>query len=342
MKESTRNRKPTPLLSVENLYAHLPTSRGVVHAVDGVSFSIDQGKTLGVVGESGSGKSIMCRALLGLLPPGALMPGEVRIRFDGQDLNGLSEKELRRIRGKEIAMIFQDPMTSLNPVMTVGGQVAESLRHHLKTKRKQARERAVELLRIVGVPTPEERVDQYPHQLSGGLRQRVAIAIALACEPKLLIADEPTTALDVTVQADILDLLAREQARRDMAMILITHDLGVAASRTHEIAVMYAGKIVERSSTSELFSGTRMPYTRALMDAIPRLVDPPHTRLKTIDGQPPDLIHPPRGCRFAPRCQRAEPRCEKKEPALVGRNGCGHRTHWFACWRPISVGGAAL
>ncbi len=337
MKEPSRGRKRESLLSVENLYAHLPTSRGVVRAVDGVSFSVEQGRTMGVVGESGSGKSIMCRALLGLLPPGAVMPGKARIRFDGRDLAGLSEKSLRRVRGKEIAMIFQDPMTSLNPVMTVGGQVAESLRHHLKTKRKEARERAVELLRIVGVPTPERRAGQYPHQLSGGLRQRVAIAIALACEPKLLIADEPTTALDVTVQADILDLLEKEQSRRDMAMILITHDLGVAASRTHEIAVMYAGKIVERSTTSELFRDTRMPYTRSLMDAIPRLADPPHTRLKTITGQPPDLIHPPGGCRFAPRCRIAEPRCREKEPALVGQNGSSHR---FACWRPIPVKGA--
>ncbi|MCP4693720.1 MAG: ABC transporter ATP-binding protein [Desulfobacterales bacterium] len=328
----------TPLLSVKNLYAHLPTGRGVVRAVDGVSFSIEQGKTLGVVGESGCGKSIMCRALLGLLPPGAMVPGEARIRFDGRDLNGLPEKQLRRIRGKEIAMIFQDPMTSLNPVMTVGRQVAESLSHHLKMKRKKARERTIALLGMVGVPMPEERVDQFPHQLSGGLRQRVAIAIALACEPRLLIADEPTTALDVTVQADILDLLSREQARRRMAMILITHDLGVAAGRTHEIAVMYAGKIVERASTPALFSGARMPYTRALMDAIPRLADPPHTRLKTINGQPPDLIHPPAGCSFAPRCREAEPRCREKEPVLVGRNGSRGR---FACWRPVPLEGAA-
>ncbi len=231
----------TPLLQVENLHTHFLTKRGLVRAVDGVSFNLKQGMTLGLVGESGCGKTILCRTLMALLPPSAKISDNARILFNGHDLRHLDEKSLRAIRGREVAMIFQDPMTSLNPVMKVGAQISETLIHHLGTSKQEARERGIKLLRAVGISAPERRIDEYPHQLSGGIRQRVAIAIALACEPKLLIADEPTTALDVTVQSGILDLLQEQQRERDMSMILITHDLGVVAGRTDEIAVMYAG-----------------------------------------------------------------------------------------------------
>ena len=320
-----------PLLIVKNLKTHLPTDRGLVRAVDGVSFSLDRGKTLGIVGESGSGKSMLCRTILGLLPRAAIVSRDVSIRFDGREISQLPEKGLNRLRGLEIAMIMQDPMLSLNPTMTAGTQIAESLTYHLGMKRKPARERAIELMKSVGIPMPDRRVDQYPHQLSGGLRQRVAIAIALACEPKLLIADEPTTALDVTVQAEVLDLLQHLQEDLNMAMILITHDLGMVAGRAHDTAVMYAGKIVEQAQTPELFSHMRMPYTRALMESIPRLDDRPHTRLRTISGQPPDLIDPPPGCRFARRCELAAGRCFEEEPPFEAHDGPGHL---FACWYP--------
>ena len=331
-----------PLLQVENLHTHFQTERGLVRAVDGVSFSLDQGVTLGLVGESGCGKTILCRTLMGLLPPSARVSEDACILFNGHDLRGLDEKAMRAIRGREVAMIFQDPMTSLNPVMKVGAQISETLIHHLGTSKPDARARGIELLRAVGISAPERRIDEYPHQLSGGIRQRVAIAIALACEPKLLIADEPTTALDVTVQSGILDLLREQQRERNMSMILITHDLGVVAGRTDEIAVMYAGKIVERSTTKDLFGNTRMPYTQALMQSIPQLDHPAHRRLKTISGQPPNLIYPPPGCRFAPRCSRAEAQCRDEEPVLASDgadSGDGGVDHSFACWHP--VGGAA-
>jgi len=323
-----------PLLAVERLQTHFQTDRGLVRAVDGVDFTLEQGVTLGLVGESGCGKTILCRTLMGLLPPSAKIPDDAVVRFDGNDLRKLNEKALREIRGKDIAMIFQDPMTSLNPVMTVGAQISESLRLHLGYSKRDAHARSVELLRAVGIPAPQRRVDEYPHQLSGGIRQRVAIAIALACEPKLLIADEPTTALDVTVQSGILDLLQREQGERNMSMILITHDLGVVAGRTDEIAVMYAGKMVERASTRDVFHDTRMPYTRALIDSIPVLDQPAHTRLSTIPGQPPNLIYPPAGCRFAPRCNRVQERCRSEEPAL---SATVPSHHLFACWHPVKV-----
>ena len=323
-----------PLLAVENLRARLSTHRGYVRAVDGVSFILEQGKSLGLVGESGCGKSMLARALMGLLPQGSVVSQDSKIAFQGLNLLGLPANQLRRIIGKEMTMIFQDPMTALNPVIKVGQQIAEVLIHHLKVDKQTARNRALELLEQVDVPLPERRLDQYPHQLSGGLRQRVAIAISLACEPQLLIADEPTTALDVTVQAGILDLLARLAKEKEMAIILITHDLGVVAGRTDETAVMYAGKIVEKAPTHDLFNHMAMPYTQALMDAIPRLSNPTHTRLQAIGGQPPDLVDLPTGCRFSPRCLRVEPRCQSKEPILRNING---KNHWFACWYPLKT-----
>ncbi len=326
-----------PLLVVEDLRAHFQTERGVVRAVDGVSLSLMAGRTLGLVGESGCGKSVFMRALLGLLPRSAHVAG-ARVRLEGRALDVRDERQMRRVRGRQIAMIFQDPMSTLNPVMKVGRQIGESLALHLGLHGWAARRRAGELLAAVGISMAERRLHQYPHQLSGGIRQRVAIAIALAGEPKLLIADEPTTALDVTVQAEILDLLQRQQEQRRMAMILITHDLGVVAGRADEIAVMYAGKIVERAPTAALFSNMRMPYTEALMNSIPRLEDPPHTRLQAIAGRPPDLIAPAAGCRFAPRCPLCHERCRAEEPPLATD---GRPDHAFACWTPVGRAEAA-
>lgn len=319
------------MLSVEDLCVSFSTPRGTVHAVDGVSFSLETGKTLGIVGESGCGKSMLCRCLLRLLPPSALVPKEGKVVFDGVNLLALEEKKIRQIRGREIAIVLQDPLSSLHPLMKIGRQIAEPLIHHIGIHPEEARLKAVELLSAVGIPAPAERADQFPHHLSGGMRQRVAIAIALACQPRLLVADEPTTALDVTVQAEILDLLAQLQRSHRMAMILVTHDLRVAAGRTHETAVMYAGKIVERAPTEKLFDRSRMPYTRALLAAIPRLKNQAHTPLPVIQGQPSDPISRPLGCRFAPRCPKAMPRCQEEEPPLRS-NGLGR--HWFACWYP--------
>ena len=323
-----------PLLRVRNLGTRFRTEHGWLRAVDGVSFDLPAGKTIGIVGESGSGKSVLSRTVMGLLPSNADVAPEAEVIFEGRDLRKLSERELRQVRGREVAMIFQDPMTSLNPVMPIGKQIAESAIHHLGLNKSQARDLAIELLREVGIPLPEQRVDEYPHQLSGGMRQRVAIAIALACQPKLLIADEPTTALDVTVQAEILDLLRREQIDRNMSMILITHDLGVVAGRTDIVGVMYAGQIVEQAETQDLFLNMRMRYTEALLNSIPKLEDDPHTRLETVGGRPPDLVTPPPGCRFAPRCQYADDKCQREKPALsVGE---GLVNHAFACWHPMS------
>lgn len=321
-----------PLLEVKDLQALLPTRRGIVKAVDKVSLVLNPGRTLGIVGESGCGKSMLAKAIMGLLPARSIVPTESIVNFQGQNLVRMKKTQKRRIIGREIAMIFQDPMTSLNPVMKVGRQISEVLCHHLKVSKQTAHRRAITLLDLVGIPMANRRADQYPHQLSGGLRQRVAIAIALACGPKLLIADEPTTALDVTVQAAILDLLASLQQEKQMAMILITHDLGVVAGRTDEAAVMYAGKIVEHAATNELFKQMRMPYTHALMAAIPRLVNRPHTRLLAINGQPPDMVDMPPGCRFASRCWKKQPLCIESEPALKRINGRGHR---LACWYPL-------
>ena len=320
------------LLRVENLKVYLPTDRGIARAVDGVTFELNRGKTLGIVGESGCGKSILCRTLLGLLPASAILGENSGVIYNGEDLVGLSEKAYNKIRAVEMAMIFQDPLSSLNPFMAIGRQITETLIFHEKMKPDDARHLALELLQSVGVPSPVQRVDHYPHQLSGGMRQRVAIAIALACEPKLLIADEPTTALDVTVQEGILDLLCRLQAEREMAMILVTHDLNIAASRAHEIAVMYAGKIVEQAPAATLFGNIYMPYTKALTDSIPSLESPPHTRLNSINGQPPNLRNPITGCAFAPRCSRARKQCYTESPPLLPGPD---QHHLVACWYPL-------
>ena len=310
----------TPLLEVRDLATHFFTREGVVRAVDGVSFSVDRGRTLGLVGESGSGKSVTALSIIGLIPqpPARIVGGEVV--FDGRDLTTLSERELEDVRGKRIAMIFQDPMTSLNPTLTIGTQLLETIRRHLHLPKREARRRAIELLDEVGLPNPETRLDDYPHRLSGGMRQRVMIAMAVSCEPDLLIADEPTTALDVTVQAQVLDLLDELRTQHDMAMIVITHDMGVIAEVADEVVVMYAGQIVEQAPVTELFARPEHPYTEALLGALPQLEDDTARtgRLTAIPGRPPDLVDPPEGCRFAARCPYANEfdGCATHMPAL--------------------------
>jgi peptide/nickel transport system ATP-binding protein len=320
------------LLSIEDVSVDLPTPRGNLRAVDRVDLTVGAGRTLGVVGESGCGKTMLSRAVLQLLPKKAKLSG--RVMFDGQDLARLPPEKLRKLRGRSLAVVFQDPMTSLNPVLTIGTQLMETLQEHLELDMAAARQRSVDLLAAVGIPAPEQRLMQYPHQLSGGMRQRVAIAIALSCEPKLLIADEPTTALDVTIQAQILDLLAREQRRRHMAMILITHDLGVVAGRTDEVAVMYAGRVVERAPTPALFKKMRMPYTEALLAAIPKIDAAPHASLPAISGRPPDPTRPLPGCSFAPRCRYADARCQTEKPSLSEAES---RDHLYACFHPVET-----
>jgi oligopeptide/dipeptide ABC transporter ATP-binding protein len=324
----------TPLLEVSELATHFHTARGIVRAVDGVSFSIARGETLGIVGESGSGKSVLSRTIIGILAKDGSVTNSGRVTFEGRDLLKLSEPEMRDVRGKDIAMVFQDPMSSLNPVKRIGAQIGEVLTRHLGLRGRAADRRSMELLTSVGIPSPAERLHQYPHQLSGGMRQRVAIAIALACEPKLLIADEPTTALDVTIQAQILDLLRRQQIAHNMTMILISHDLGVVAGHTDAVAVMYAGQIVERAPTRSLFRDCRMPYTEALIRSAPSLPDPPHTRLRAISGRPPDMVQPPDGCRFSPRCDHATDLCRASRPSLSAQ---ADPAHLFACWHPVGV-----
>jgi oligopeptide/dipeptide ABC transporter ATP-binding protein len=320
------------LLDVEDLATHFVTPRGLVRAVDGVSFSLDRGRTLGLVGESGCGKSVLSRSIMGLLPGNVERHGSVT--FDGQRLDQLGPADLRSYWGTQIAMVFQDPMTSLNPVMRIGRQITEPLRFHFDMDRREAEKIALELLASVNIPEPARRMRQYPHELSGGMRQRVVIAIALACGPNLLFADEPTTALDVTVQAQILDLLLTQQRERDMAMVLVTHDLGVVAGHTDEVAVMYAGQIVEQAPTRTLFSSMRMPYTAALVESIPRLEHASHTRLNVIAGRPPDLLDPPAGCRFAPRCPYAQDRCREEQPPLLEADEPGHV---YRCWYPVGT-----
>ena len=324
-----------PLLVVENFSVRFRTRRGLVRAVEGVSFELHKGKTLGIVGESGCGKTVLSRSIMGLLhDPKVERSG--RVLFEGRDVTELSRRQGRSIRGTEMAMVFQDPMTSLNPVMKVGKQITEGMKAHLGLTAEQRIESAVRLLRSVGIPSPERRMEQYPFELSGGMRQRVTIAIAMACNPKLLLADEPTTALDVTIQAQILNLLDVEKRDRNMGMILVTHDLGVVAGRTDEIIVMYAGQVVERAPTAELFSAIRHPYTEALLRSIPKLDEPSGTPLEAIGGRPPALHAIPPGCRFAPRCPYAQPRCFDQEPPLMSHPSVS-AAHTFACWYPVGV-----
>ncbi|HEV7796743.1 MAG TPA: ABC transporter ATP-binding protein [Pyrinomonadaceae bacterium] len=311
------------LLEVKNLRTHFPTRAGLVRAVNGVSFHLDSGELLGLVGESGCGKSITALSIMRLIaPPGKIVGGE--ISFDGKDLLKLSDAEMRQIRGDDIAMIFQDPMTSLNPVFTVGEQIAEALRLHRKLSRKAARAAAIEAMREVSIPDPARRVDEYPHQLSGGMRQRVMIAMALACNPKLLIADEPTTALDVTIQAQILELLDELRRNRELAVLLITHDLGVVAEVADRVAVMYTGRIVEESPVEELFARPKHPYTEGLLRSVPKLTSAAvakKERLETIEGTVPSPTELPSGCHFAPRCPYRLPRCTEEEIPLYDLEG---------------------
>ncbi|MER7005476.1 ABC transporter ATP-binding protein [Dactylosporangium sp. NPDC000555] len=323
----------TPLLEVRDLRLSYRTERGLVRAVDGVSLTVDRGETLGLVGESGCGKTAFARAVMGLVPASAAERGG-SVVFEGEDLLTLDDKAMRKMMGAQIAMVFQSPLTSLNPVMRIGTQIIESLRLHRSLTKAEARATAADLLRSVHIADPGGTLRRYPHQLSGGMRQRVIIAIALACGPKLLLADEPTTALDVTVQAQILDLLAELRRERGMATVLVSHDLGVVATRTDRIAVMYAGKIVEYGPTPALFHQTRMPYTKALLGSIPRLDAKGRRPLNTIPGRPPSLLEPGPGCRFAPRCAYAQPRCLAEEPPLRDSSTPGH---YFACWNPIGT-----
>lgn len=328
---TTRQLDGGPLLEVTDLVTHFRTARGLVRSVDGVSFTLERGKALGIVGESGSGKTVLSRSIMGLLPKlNTERSGSVL--FEGREIVDLALKERRRIWGAEMSMIFQDPMTSLNPVMRIGKQIGESLRLHLGLSRKAARETALRLLQDVRIPEPHKRLDQYAFELSGGMRQRVMIALAMACGPTLLFADEPTTALDVTVQAQILELIGLQRRERNMSVILVTHDLGVVAGHTDEIMVMYAGRMVEKAPTKVLFASMKMPYTEALLHSIPKIDDPSHTRLNVIPGRPPDLVNPPAGCSFAPRCAFAQDRCRQQAPPLITAE---HPEHVYACWYPV-------
>ena len=342
--KSQTNAANEVLLSVGDLRTYFFTRQGLVKAVDGVSFDLERGETLAIVGESGCGKSITALSLMRLVPdpPGRIVAGS-RVVLDGVDLLGLSEPEMRRVRGNDISMIFQEPMTSLNPVMTVGTQIGEVLRLHQGLSSKEAEEKAVEMLRLVKIPLPEQRVKEYPHQLSGGMRQRVMIAIALACNPKVLIADEPTTALDVTIQAQILDLIVELQKKLGTAVILITHDLGVVAETAQRVIVMYAGRKVEEATVEELFARSLHPYTHGLMASIPRLDlirgadDSSPKRLQEIPGIVPPLYALPKGCVFAPRCALADDHCRENYPSYEEKAP----DHWVACWKADLVAGGS-
>ena len=319
-----------PLLEISDLRTEIKLKQAVVHAVDGVSIHVEAGETLGIVGESGCGKTMTALSIMNLLPVGGHIVGG-SIRLNGDEISNLDDEAMRDIRGNEIGMIFQDPLTSLNPTMTVGRQIAETVILHREVTKEQAFDRAVEVLDLVGMPKARERIGDYPHQFSGGMRQRVMIAMALACEPKLLIADEPTTALDVTIQKQILELIDDLRRRLGMSVILVTHDLGVIAGRADRVAVMYAGEIAETTATGTLFANPRHPYTEALFNALPDKAAERQERLYSIPGAPPDLTHPPAGCRFAPRCRHVQDRCRQEEPRLLGESP----DHRFACFYPV-------
>ena len=322
---------PDKLLVVKDLATTFNTSAGPLPAVGGVSFDLNKNETLGIVGESGSGKTVLARTIMGLQPrTNVTVTGSVLL--NGHEMVGVSESEKRKYWGTEVAMVFQDPMTSLNPVMRIGKQIDESLRVRLGMSKDAAKARAIELLELVGIPSPQQRYRAFPGQLSGGMRQRVVIATALACSPKLLMADEPTTGLDVTIQAQILNLLEDLKEQFHMSVVLITHDLGVVATRTSRIVVMYAGRVVEIGTTREVFTNHRMPYTRALLESSPKVSNPSHTRLVTIPGRPPNLLKLSLGCSFAPRCAYATNQCHQQRPELQSAEDPGHS---FACWNPL-------
>jgi oligopeptide/dipeptide ABC transporter ATP-binding protein len=323
--------RTVPLLEVRDLRVRFRRHGRVVDAVNGLGYRLAAGRMLAIIGESGSGKTVSSRALMGLLPPTSTVTGSAR--FDGTELVGLPERAMRRLRGSEIGMVFQDPSRSLNPTMRIGTQVTEAVRAHAEVDRRTAHDRAVELLRLVRLPAAERRFFEYPHQLSGGMRQRVMIAIALAARPRLLIADEATSALDVTTQGQIMELLLELQQRLGMAIIMISHDLGLAASYAQDVIVMYAGRAVEYAPASTLFAHVRMPYTRALLGSIPRLDREPHAPLPVTPGQPPDLTALPVGCPFAPRCAHADEQCAVDPPFAEHEPG-----HWWACWHPVTDG----
>ena len=326
------SRPGEPLLVVDDLRVRFTRGERRINAVNGLSYELRPGQLLAIIGESGSGKSVSSRALMGLLPGTAQVTGS--IQFDGRELIGLPEKDMRSLRGGDIAMVFQDPTRSLNPTMRVGVQITEAIRAHSDMDKKAANARAVELLRLVRLPVPERRFHEYPHQLSGGMRQRVMIAIALAGNPRLLIADEATTALDVTTQAQIMELLVELQKRLGMAVIMISHDLGLAASYAEDVLVMYAGRAVEHAPARRLFGHVRMPYTQALLGAIPALEREPHSLLPVTPGQPPDMSALPKGCPFRPRCPKATEKCVDRPPFVEHEP-----EHWWACWHPIQDAG---
>jgi oligopeptide/dipeptide ABC transporter ATP-binding protein len=316
------------VLAVRDLRVAFRSGGSTTEVVRGVDFQLERGRTLVVVGESGSGKSVTARSTIGLLPSSATATGS--IQFDGQELIGLPEKGWRQLRGSQFGIVFQDPTRALNPTMRVGNQVAEGIRRHFQLSRADAMSRALEVLSLVGIPEPRLRAREYPHQLSGGMRQRIMMAIAISCDPKVLIADEPTTALDVTIQEQIMELLRDLQREFDLAMLLITHDMGLAFSYGDEIAVMYAGRIVERALAKELRHGVRMPYTKGLLDSVPHINDVPHSAFRALSGRPPDPATLPSGCAFSPRCFRSAERCEVEQPPLGGSP-----EHSYECWYPL-------
>ena len=324
-----------PLLDVRDLHVRFHTPQGIVHAVNGVSFSIAQGETVAIVGESGSGKSASMMSILGLLPRATGKVERGSVLFRGRDLLHLTQRQLRAINGRDIGMVFQDPMSSLNPVLTVGFQLREAMQLHEQINGRDADARAEELLRLVGIPDPTKRLSNYPHQFSGGMRQRLMIAMALACRPALLIADEPTTALDVTIQAQILRLVRKIQAQTSMSTVWITHDLGVVARITKRVMVMYGGRIVEDAPVEAFYAEPRHPYSRGLLASLPLRMTTRGGSLPAIGGQPPDMMHPPAGCTFAPRCPFAVDQCREAEPPLLSEEG----NRRVACWRKDEIGG---
>ncbi|MGH3097853.1 MAG: dipeptide ABC transporter ATP-binding protein [Streptosporangiales bacterium] len=324
-----------PVLAIDDLRTEIRLRHSTVHAVDGVTLHVGEGETLGLVGESGCGKTMTALSIMRLLPGGGHIVGGT-VRLAGNELTAMSEEQMEHVRGDEVGMIFQDPLTSLNPTMTVGKQIAEAVLLHRDVSAHAARERAVEVLDLVGIPRPTQRINDYPHLFSGGMRQRVMIAMALACEPRLLIADEPTTALDVTIQAQILELIDNLRSELGMAMILVTHDLGVIAGRADRVSVMYAGRIVEQTDTRGLYGNARHPYTEALFSALPENAADTQRKLYSIPGLPPDLANPPKACRFAPRCRYAQDDCRRFDPELIDRDTAGHA---FACFHPVGQAG---